>query len=204
MSFGGTEQPAAYGELVSIGGLNPDVNKKLSAAVAAILETKLSVPKTRFFLKFYDTKVCDFGQRQTLFGEERRIQMSLHTKVLRFDLYRPIRAVHTGPTGHRYADHPLSGDTIEISRRRSFSTVGYRFRSSVVDFNPRWSIKGERRRERRKRERYLLFPDSTRDPSLASDPSPVGFLLRSGRRGEKGEGNSPCGNEATPRLFTFS
>lgn len=56
MAFGGTEQPAAYGELVSIGGLNPDVNKKLSAAIAQILETKLSVPKNRFFLKFYDTK----------------------------------------------------------------------------------------------------------------------------------------------------
>ncbi|XP_022746532.1 macrophage migration inhibitory factor homolog [Durio zibethinus] len=55
-SFGGTEQPAAFGELVSIGGLNPDVNKKLSAAVAAILETKLQVPKSRFFLKFYDTR----------------------------------------------------------------------------------------------------------------------------------------------------
>ena len=57
ISFGGTEQPAAYGELVSIGGLSPDVNKKLSAAIAAILETKLSVPKSRYFLKFYDTKV---------------------------------------------------------------------------------------------------------------------------------------------------
>ncbi|XP_043702947.1 macrophage migration inhibitory factor homolog isoform X1 [Telopea speciosissima] len=56
MSFGGTQQPTAYGELVSIGGLNPDVNKKLSAAIAAILETKLSVPKSRFFLKFYDSK----------------------------------------------------------------------------------------------------------------------------------------------------
>ncbi|KAK3406812.1 hypothetical protein EUGRSUZ_K02950 [Eucalyptus grandis] len=56
MAFGGTEQPAAYGELVSIGGLNPDVNKKLSAAIASILETKLSIPKSRFFLKFYDTK----------------------------------------------------------------------------------------------------------------------------------------------------
>ncbi|GFY95762.1 tautomerase/MIF superfamily protein [Actinidia rufa] len=56
MAFGGTEQPAAYGELVSIGGLNPDVNKKLSAAISTILETKLSVPMSRFFLKFYDTK----------------------------------------------------------------------------------------------------------------------------------------------------
>ncbi|KAJ0979287.1 hypothetical protein J5N97_014761 [Dioscorea zingiberensis] len=61
MSFGGTQDPAAYGELVSIGGLTPDVNKKLSAAIAAILETKLSVPKSRFFLKFYDTKGSNFG-----------------------------------------------------------------------------------------------------------------------------------------------
>ncbi|KAG6595575.1 hypothetical protein SDJN03_12128, partial [Cucurbita argyrosperma subsp. sororia] len=67
MSFGGSEQPAAYGELVSIGGLNPDVNKKLSAAVSAILETKLSVPKSRFFLKFYDTKGSNFGWNGSTF-----------------------------------------------------------------------------------------------------------------------------------------
>ncbi|KAI5392123.1 hypothetical protein KIW84_076784, partial [Lathyrus oleraceus] len=67
ISFGGTEQPAAYGELVSIGGLNPDVNKKLSAAISAIIETKLSVPKSRFFLKFYDTKGSNFGWNGSTF-----------------------------------------------------------------------------------------------------------------------------------------
>ncbi|KAM7478908.1 hypothetical protein LguiA_027121 [Lonicera macranthoides] len=36
MVFGGIEQPAAYSELVSIGGLNPDVNKKLSATISTI------------------------------------------------------------------------------------------------------------------------------------------------------------------------
>ncbi|KAF5953689.1 hypothetical protein HYC85_006545 [Camellia sinensis] len=56
IAFGGTEEPAAYGELVSIGGLTPDVNKNLSAVFSTILETKLSVPTSRFFLKFYDTK----------------------------------------------------------------------------------------------------------------------------------------------------
>ncbi|XP_063937743.1 uncharacterized protein LOC108193498 isoform X1 [Daucus carota subsp. sativus] len=56
IAFGGTEQPAAFGELVSIGGLSPSVNKQLSAAIAEILETKLSVPKNRFFLKFFDSK----------------------------------------------------------------------------------------------------------------------------------------------------
>lgn len=57
MSFGGSEEPAAYGELISIGGLGPSVNKSVSAAVAAILESKLSVPKSRFYLKFSDVKV---------------------------------------------------------------------------------------------------------------------------------------------------
>ncbi|CAK9136694.1 unnamed protein product [Ilex paraguariensis] len=67
MSFGGTEQPAAYGEVVSVGGLNPDVNKKLSAAISNILETKLSVPKKRFFLKFHDSKGSDFGWNGSTF-----------------------------------------------------------------------------------------------------------------------------------------
>ncbi|KAI3525727.1 hypothetical protein L2E82_01463 [Cichorium intybus] len=67
MAFGGTEQPAAYGELVSIGGLNPDVNKKLSAAVAEILSSKLSVPKSRFFLKFFDSKGSFFGWNGSTF-----------------------------------------------------------------------------------------------------------------------------------------
>lgn len=56
LAFGGTEEPAAYGELVSVGGLNPDVNKKLSGAIASLLESKLSILKSRFFLKFFDTK----------------------------------------------------------------------------------------------------------------------------------------------------
>ncbi|KAL6508083.1 hypothetical protein OROGR_024278 [Orobanche gracilis] len=67
MAFGGTEQPAACGELVSIGGLNSDVNKKLSGAIASILETKLSIPKTRFYLKFYDTKGSNLGWNGTTF-----------------------------------------------------------------------------------------------------------------------------------------
>ncbi|XP_020549359.1 macrophage migration inhibitory factor homolog [Sesamum indicum] len=67
MAFGGTEQPAAYGELVSIGGLSPDVNKKLSGAIANILETKLSVPKSRFYLKFYDTKGSNLGWNEATF-----------------------------------------------------------------------------------------------------------------------------------------
>ncbi|RWW76807.1 hypothetical protein BHE74_00015074 [Ensete ventricosum] len=31
----------------------------------------------------------------------------VNNKVFRFELYHPIRAVHTSPTGYRYADRPL-------------------------------------------------------------------------------------------------
>ncbi|KAL0410271.1 UNVERIFIED_CONTAM: Macrophage migration inhibitory factor [Sesamum latifolium] len=55
ISFGGTEEPAAYGELISIGGLGPSVNAKLSATIAEILQTKLSIESSRFYIKFYDS-----------------------------------------------------------------------------------------------------------------------------------------------------
>ncbi|KAJ6865446.1 hypothetical protein NC651_035879 [Populus alba x Populus x berolinensis] len=62
ISLGGTEEPAAYGELVSIGGLSPDVNKTLSSVVASILEKKLSVPKSRPFIakNMHDVCMLDF------------------------------------------------------------------------------------------------------------------------------------------------
>eukprot|EP00252_Welwitschia_mirabilis_P018810 TRINITY_DN4207_c0_g1_i1.p1 TRINITY_DN4207_c0_g1~~TRINITY_DN4207_c0_g1_i1.p1 ORF type:complete len:116 (-),score=18.86 TRINITY_DN4207_c0_g1_i1:291-638(-) len=61
ISFGGSENPAAYGELVSIGSLSPETNKKLSAGISHIVESKLSVPKSRFYIKFYNVKASDFG-----------------------------------------------------------------------------------------------------------------------------------------------
>jgi phenylpyruvate tautomerase len=57
MSFAASEEPAAYGELVSVGGIGPGVNGKLSAALAEILETKLSVSRSRFYIKFDGVKV---------------------------------------------------------------------------------------------------------------------------------------------------
>ena len=57
VAFAGTEEPAAYGELISIGGLGPSVNGKLSSTIADILETKLSIDSSRFYIKFYDVQV---------------------------------------------------------------------------------------------------------------------------------------------------
>ncbi|RWW52930.1 hypothetical protein BHE74_00040611 [Ensete ventricosum] len=72
--------------------------------------------------------------------------------------------------------------------------------AAALDENPDTIPKKWEKKKKEKRERYLLFPGSLCDPLLAGDSLPVGFLLRSGRRGEKGEGNFSWENEATPRL----
>ncbi|KAG5564979.1 hypothetical protein RHGRI_001001 [Rhododendron griersonianum] len=56
IAFAGTEEPAAYGELISIGGLGPSVNGQLSSTLADILQTKLSIDSSRFYIKFYDVQ----------------------------------------------------------------------------------------------------------------------------------------------------
>ncbi|CAI9275860.1 unnamed protein product [Lactuca saligna] len=65
MALRGNEQSASYGKLVSIGDLNPNVNKKLSA-VADILSSKLPIPKSRFFLKIFNSKVTYTTQRHPI------------------------------------------------------------------------------------------------------------------------------------------
>ncbi|KAJ1400635.1 Tautomerase/MIF superfamily [Sesbania bispinosa] len=61
IAFGGTEEPAAYGELISIGGLGQSVNGKLSSTIAEILQTKLYIDGSRFYIKFYDVQRSFFG-----------------------------------------------------------------------------------------------------------------------------------------------
>lgn len=63
IAFAGTEEPAAYGELISIGGLGPTVNGKLSSTLAEILQTKLYIDSSRFYIKFYDSRVHFFELR---------------------------------------------------------------------------------------------------------------------------------------------
>ncbi|XP_054785112.1 uncharacterized protein LOC129291657 [Prosopis cineraria] len=55
ISFEGNKEPAAYAEIVSMGGIDSQVKKKLIASIGSILQSKLSIPRTRFFLKVFDT-----------------------------------------------------------------------------------------------------------------------------------------------------
>ncbi|KAL3536572.1 hypothetical protein ACH5RR_005033 [Cinchona calisaya] len=53
--FGGNKGPAALGEIISMGGINREVKRKLIASIGTVLENNLSIPRTRFVLKVYDT-----------------------------------------------------------------------------------------------------------------------------------------------------
>lgn len=55
ISFNGNKEPAAYAEIVSMGGINTEVKRKLISTLGSILQAKLSIPTARFFLKVYDT-----------------------------------------------------------------------------------------------------------------------------------------------------
>ncbi|KAE8720646.1 dirigent protein 19-like [Hibiscus syriacus] len=57
ISFNGNKDPAAYAEVLSMGGINRDVKRKLIAALGSILENNLSIPRTRFIVKVCDTTV---------------------------------------------------------------------------------------------------------------------------------------------------
>ena len=55
ISFGGNKEPAAFAEIVSMGGINSQVKKQLIFTIGTILQDKLSISRSRFFLKVYDT-----------------------------------------------------------------------------------------------------------------------------------------------------
>ena len=59
--FGGTEEPAAYGELLSIGAIGGEKNKGICKAISDIVTAKLGVPANRFYLSFHDSARSDFG-----------------------------------------------------------------------------------------------------------------------------------------------
>ncbi|KAL2901076.1 Macrophage migration inhibitory factor-like protein [Bienertia sinuspersici] len=55
ISFTGTKEPAAFAQLISMGGINKVVKKNLITSLGAILHTHLSIPPARFFCHVVDT-----------------------------------------------------------------------------------------------------------------------------------------------------
>ena len=59
--FGGSDAPAAFVELRSIGGLDLETNDGLARALCALLEEAAGIPPARTFLNFADVARSDWG-----------------------------------------------------------------------------------------------------------------------------------------------
>ncbi len=64
----GAIKACAFADVRSIGGLTPDVNKKLSSEIGFLVETYLAIPKDRLYINFTDVPASDWGHNGGTFG----------------------------------------------------------------------------------------------------------------------------------------
>ncbi|KAL1241286.1 hypothetical protein TSPI_10288 [Trichinella spiralis] len=67
LSFGGSTNPAAFGTLMSIGGIEPSRNRDHSAKLFDHLNKKLGIPKNRMYIHFVNLNGDDVGWNGTTF-----------------------------------------------------------------------------------------------------------------------------------------
>ena len=67
-SFAGTICPVAFLEVKSIGGLTPEVNKKLSKAICEYMNDQLNIPPTHTYINFIDIPAANWGCNGSTFG----------------------------------------------------------------------------------------------------------------------------------------
>ncbi|GLC36168.1 hypothetical protein PLESTB_001373000 [Pleodorina starrii] len=68
MIYGGSEEPCAFGYLMSIGSIGGDKNKAISAAICEVLSSQLGVPAARVYIEFSDAKASDVGWNGSTFA----------------------------------------------------------------------------------------------------------------------------------------
>ncbi len=61
MSFAGTPGPVAFVEVRSIGGLTPEVNRKLAEKVCKLVTETLKIPGERIYLNMLDVPATAWG-----------------------------------------------------------------------------------------------------------------------------------------------
>ncbi len=68
MSFGASEEPCAFAQVISLGSIGGEKNKIISAGICALLQSKLGVPPNRVYIHFVDPERSDFGFNSSTFG----------------------------------------------------------------------------------------------------------------------------------------
>lgn len=69
ISFGGSDEPAALCDLVSIGCLSVESNKKHSKNIMEYLTSSLGVSASRIYISFHNTPKGDIGYQNTTFDD---------------------------------------------------------------------------------------------------------------------------------------
>ncbi len=64
----GEVAPAAFVDVRSIGGLEPDVNRRLSEGVCTLLDEDLGISGNRVYLNFVDVQRTNWGWDSRTFG----------------------------------------------------------------------------------------------------------------------------------------
>jgi phenylpyruvate tautomerase len=64
----GTEGPAAFADIKSIGAINNKNNSALSQKLCTFLTEQLSIPTDRIFLNFTDIPAANWGWNSSTFG----------------------------------------------------------------------------------------------------------------------------------------
>ena len=68
IQMSGAPGDAAFVDVRSIGGLNRDVNRKLSEGTCALLRETLGIPPERIYLNFTDVPAGNWGWKGGTFG----------------------------------------------------------------------------------------------------------------------------------------
>ena len=66
--LGGADCPAAFVDVRSIGGLTPEVNRRLSKKICTILESSLHIPPDHVYITFMPYESAAWGCNGTTFG----------------------------------------------------------------------------------------------------------------------------------------
>ena len=64
----GDEQPAAYADLRSIGGLSGEINRQLAERICALLQERIGIAPDRVYLNFTSLSAANWGWNGSTFG----------------------------------------------------------------------------------------------------------------------------------------
>lgn len=68
IAFAGNIAKGAFIEVKGIGGLSPDINKKLSSAICSFLKSEAGIDPAAIYINFTDVSASNWGHNGSTFG----------------------------------------------------------------------------------------------------------------------------------------